>query len=693
MTRFVFSSAAIKALVALLLLAQLVFVFSYVGAERTVYYWDHAMYIGMASMLSGAFLDGFGHAFVAFKQSLGNDYNLIYSFPSLLGFALFGESRLVFIISNFLCFFVLQEIAVAWVLRKGLGLSWDRALLLGVGAIFLIPAAWVPLLQGYPDNSAAAALTFAFALTLDERREWRRALLLGLLLGGAVLLRRHYAYAVLSLLAVIGSFDLLYLYRQRSLAFFKKLSLFYALCGGALLGTLWVVAPEFLNRAVGTDYNSLYQSYHKSPGTFLLYAVDGLGFLLIATTVCGLALLIAKKKVVAQKIACLLTLWLVVWSFGPAQLGPHYLLQLLPLCAAVGIAGVFVFSASTARWIGPAKAALLIALVANSGYALWFAPEGRAPNWRGNPGVFSTPNPPVVRTDYDELVALASYLQQTTSADDRIIAIGSSFNFNQDILRAVYSDILHIGSFYLRFIQTPEIDGMQGPPFDPVATATVYVVPEPAQYHLDPEGQRVVMAAAKLFPPPPERAGLFVRDDKTFVLQNGVKVGVWRRKNPVWTPRELRAVIKDIRAVAGGALVQGIEIKRNWIITKQPLRAMVALSKTDSVQGLFGDSSRELALFYDQPLSSGNYKLSFSVFAPPQCYGMRFAADFKNEDGTKIKEDIFTPVHVPGTTSYSFVLPQNSEPVFLHLHIGVRPDLYPSGSCALFLHDLVVTRL
>ena len=82
-------------------------------------------------------------------------------------------------------------------------------------------------------------------------------------------------------------------------------------------------------------------------------------------------------------------------------------------------------------------------------------------------------------------------------------------------------------------------------PLDAFAAANVYIVPEPAQYHLDPEGQRVITAAANQFPPPPTARTMFHADDEVFHLENGVKVRIWRRD--AWTPADLHEALGDIR--------------------------------------------------------------------------------------------------------------------------------------------------
>jgi len=106
--------------------------------------------------------------------------------------------------------------------------------------------------------------------------------------------------------------------------------------------------------------------------------------------------------------------------------------------------------------------------------------------------LLAQPRPPWQRTDLDDLKRLALYIKETTSPEDRIAVVGSSFIFNQDLLQRVYIEALHDYTTPLRFIPIPEADGQQDPPFNVFASANVYIVPDKPQYHLPPQGQKVI---------------------------------------------------------------------------------------------------------------------------------------------------------------------------------------------------------
>ena len=613
-------------LVLLFLALQAWLVAAYVGAEHTVYFWDHAMYHAMARMLAVGGHESFAAAAAMFRQALGGDYNLIYALPSVAAFQLFGESRLVFILTNFFVFFVPYEIAVAAVLHRVYKTEWGVALLLSFLVALMIPPLWVPLLEGYPDNGAAACVVFALALLLGKSRSWRVAAGVGALLAFAILLRRHFAYPALTVIAVGGVWDFWRV--RRTKGWERGYAGFWGLCGAVFVGVIGLIAPEFLEKAVGTNYGALYASYKSPVDVFLAYAFGAFGGLLIGAALAGAAWAARKRPETRPALGVVAGVTvgaLAVWIAGPLYASGHYLLHVLPLAVAVGISGALVqiwprssCRHKEARWV--ATGALLCVLLGNSFYALAGAAQ------EGAGGVFSAARPPEVRKDYKALAALASYVEATTTTDDKILIVGSSGIFNQDIFRTLYVDHLQHPDMTQRFVMGPEIDGEQKPPLDVFTAANVYVVATPTQYHLDPAGQKVVTAAAWQFPPLRAADGLFHEDKETFALDKGVAVHVWRR-DP-WKPAALHAVLESIRAVAP-------PVQQDWVALTAG--RIVAVDKDGADTTRVFTMASGLDLFFDRPLAAGSYRLGMAVRTQAGClphFGLTALSGAGREDKT-----------------------------------------------------------
>jgi len=649
------------AIVAALVVAQALFVASYVDHERTIYFWDHAMYFNMAKYAYFFFAQDFSAGWALFKNSLAENYNLIYTLPALASFKLFGVSRIVFILVNFFVFFITYEVAIAFLLRRALNLKWGLALIISFVSCALVPPLWLPLLEGYPDIGAAACVVCAAALALNGPGQSRiilRGLILGLVLGLAVLLRRHFVYADLALLITLVCFTLWDIWRAPGKSrrrYLGRAIIYFTACGFGFAAILALIAPEFLKSALTVDYHTLYLSYQRPPVVFLRFVFGGFGFGLLLMVAGGLVVL-AQTGDAGRRLTVFATLftflWLAIWCGGPDQMGHHYILHALPVFMITGLVGWYVF---LDRPWGQKKyifsGALLLGLIANSAWALWFSPTGVWPNDNGRPGLLSAPRPSVVRPDYDEWLRLAGYLQRTTKPEDHIMVVGSSFVFNLDLIHSIYMDILDMPAMTARFPKSPEIDHEEPAPLDVFAASDIYLVPTPAQYHLDPAGQRVVTAAAAQFPPPPSRVALFHADDNAFHLADDVTIKVWRRT--AWTPGTLHEVLQEIRDKAP----QDANFAQSWATTALPLRVQIYTDDNDRtfVTSLFDAERRGLKLFFDKPLAPGTYRLG--LFAASDCANLQFHLDVLTAAGHMESTKDFTLLLLPGGGFQPFTVP------------------------------------
>lgn len=638
-------------IIGVLALAQLLFVITYIMSERSLAFWDYAMYARMAIGWFGT--QGFSAAFDTFIQSLSQKYNLIYALPSFVSFALFGATRNVFIVTNFVVFFLLHEAAIAFVLRRVFAIGWPRALLWSLGLCWLVPFMWYPLLEGYPDNGAAAALVFALGFALPKHKSWKQALAIGALFGLSVVLRRHYAYPVLSALFVFGLFDAFPLLRGKGSGRKNKilaLGKTYGMIAVGLIGTMVALEPLYVLEMIKTSYASLYISYERPPAYVALFALSRLGLFLIVPTVAGFWAGLKNGKQEREriaKIAALAPAWFLIWCFGPGQAGEHYLISILPVVCVVGLyAGFHELPKKPAKGYLPHVAGAL--LLINALHAFWFSPFV-VPTDTPRLGVFSLQRPPWVREDYDEVIALADYLGKTTSPQDKIVVAGSSFAFNQDLMRAAYTDALPDVSPAFRFLQAPESDGEQEPPLNVYAIANIYVVATPAQYHLEPERQKVITALTDMFPPDEKAASVFSKDQRTFKLMNGVNVEIWRRKAD-WSPALLHHELQRMRALA--------DTTRKWITTQttgqsdyinHPSQGEVYVVRHGKRLGF-------TSLYLDQPVPNGQYRIKLLMNGDAGCENLSFSVRAETENGKSVATRPSSPFHTIGPYYIPFVI-------------------------------------
>lgn len=649
-----------------LLLGQLAFVALFLMKERSVPFWDYAMYADMAKRLF------FSRDLSFFRQSFEENYNLLFALPSFLSFWLFGASRFVFILTNFVCFFVAQEAALAFVLQKIYKWGLGQSLLWAVGLSCLLPFFWTPMFHGYPDHAAGACLTFALAFFLGTPRSWKEALWIGLFLGLAVLFRRHFAYPCLALLATAFVFDV----ERMS---FRRVFSFYSFLGLVVLSVLILLEPHYFLMMIQTDFMSLYKSYEKGATFFALSFMDRLGFFLFLSVLAGYVLAyraFAFSRRGLLFVLCFFFVWFVLWAFGPSQIGEHYFLSATPVFCLVGLTGLFL--CLRRRFLLVCFSALLIG---NSAYALWFASDFLLPNEPPRPSFFSAPQPPWVRDDYETLKNLALYLEQTTAPSDKIAVVSSSFVLNQDLVRVLYEDVLKKPEMVKRFLFVSEIDRVQGPSFHVLASATVFVVPDPSQYHLDPRGQSVLTALSSFFPPTPPFHSFFKKDARNFSLSHGVTATLWRRA--LWQPQALHLALSRMRQKADESSL--------WVVAagSSPFGSQAA---TSEFLFLFTPDQPAASLFFDRPLEAGAYRLAMEIASSSGCHPPRLTVHLRNEEGASLLSKQSQPVQNPGLLFMPFVvesLPKT--PAFLFLEI--QPQRAAAAACSVALWRLRVEEM
>ncbi|MGE4351258.1 MAG: hypothetical protein AB7E52_03615 [Bdellovibrionales bacterium] len=540
-----------------LIVAQFLFLYVYLEAETAIQFWDYAMYANMALSWFSMPLGSFSLAF--FQNSFSQNYNLLFAIPSYVAFSLFEPSRFVFILTNFVVFFLPYQAAIGLFLKRVFEVPWSKAFFGSFLFTSLFPPAWAPLLQGYPDHAAAACFLFGLSFFLKDKKTALSFLWMGLFLGLSIVLRRHYAYPVLSSLLVISLYEL-HALRLASKEAVKQLFLQKlengVVAGAALVGVVLLFEYAYVRQVLQTSYLDLYKSYEKTPGEFILVLLNRSGLLWIGLALGGYGLAYKRLGPSRSKILFVFGLffsWLGLWTLGPGQAGDHYMITLLPLFMVTGIAAYFVLPLKKAPLV---SLAILLIMIVNAGNALWLAPFP-LPSDEPTLRLLSSPRPPWIRKDKKDLLDLATYVKQTTSDKDRIAVVGSSFIFNQDLMRSLYVNELKDMAPAFRFIPTPEIDGQQEPPLDSYASANVFLVATPTQYHLAPKGQRVVSSLAKLFES--GAAGEMKKDVRTFALSRDVTVSLWRREKI--NPEMLHKNLGIIRSV--------LDMPRRWIVTEQ----------------------------------------------------------------------------------------------------------------------------
>ena len=613
----------------------------YLGAERTFYYWDHALYPGWAFGMFAVFKADAHAALGQFVAALNDDYSRVYTLPDLVAFAVFGPTRLVYMLANFGVYGGGLALTVGAIVARLGGGRYGRAAWLALAALLLMPFVWIPLVDAYPDLGGTVLLAAALALLLRRWPyvDWRIWVLVGVLLALAILFRRHFIYPAVLVLAAAGLVQFFWRWRveRETLPRVVRAGLGVGLAAAVGVGVLYLAAPEFVGRLLRLDYPQLYASYAEATAGLLDRQFLVVGPLILCSAAAGYMLAWRARPEIRAGLALLLLLgasWGMVW-FGFVRFGgKHYLLQVLPILVPVGwlllgrelsaggrlrrvlgglLGFVLIVQALVCFWCGDI-------LLPGNGARLML------------PGIFAMPRPPLVRVDAPVLRELVDYLHATSGGNDRIAVVASSHLFNQDLMRAVDQARAESGGLAdarLPLVAMPEIDRRDALPLDAIAQANILVVVLPPQYHLRPEGQQVIGSVLALLTAPGPFGDAWQKDDRRFMLEHGVTVVVLRLRQ-AWTPATRAAMLHDLRerAAPSGSMAQ------DWVLLRTDFHARAATDglNRSTILGAVAPErgAKPFTAFFMVPLAAHEYRLLGKITAPPEC---KVAALFRLFDG------------------------------------------------------------
>ncbi|HEY9608057.1 hypothetical protein [Allocoleopsis sp.] len=354
-----------------------------------------------------------------------------------------------------------------------------------------------------------------------------------------------------------------------------------ALIGATALATLWIVAPQFTYAALTTDYKNLYTSWTLPfRDIFNLYAsFYGWGTWLLVLLGFSAAIVTRALPLPAVSFVGLsgilsLVVWLVVLRYGNI----FYSVQVTPL-VVIGLVALIWTTWSRLR--GKVRVLMLGVvggyLVVN--FIVGLAPLGTMS--RAFHPLFALNMPPVVRTDYDEVVRLVNYLRQLTPEGEPILVVGCQrLQLTSSMVRSAEYLLYPRDDRALNVLTTPEVDSRDSYPLDEMLEAQYVVVPSRlAEYSSDPaqnpavgewvpkKENDVVNVVFDAFTQHEEFAQDFKRLPAQFQFENGVVVSIYQRLRPTALSTAVRTLYAMQQKIGERPGSQG-----NWIVLSQWLR-------------------------------------------------------------------------------------------------------------------------
>lgn len=504
----------------------------YVTGSATVYIWDTAGYWTVARNLAAAPL-GLSQLREVLESVITLDYNYLLALPISLVMRLFGGSRYVFLLS-IVNLYLLPAVCGLWVLGRRQGKRGGVLLALG------LPMLGYTALVGFVDVAAAAAAIWAFVLYTDESRPAAsRGVLAGALLVLSFLLRRYFFFFAVS----FGLAALLKKLANRREDWGSFTALFFSCAVGSVFFTQSFLVEKILHSNYGDTYSAYALGLRSDLLLFCRYF--GLPVLLLALALACFLLIRRPSRrgetllALGQVLACLL-LFTRIQSHGQQ----HLLLYLpgLALLLSLGL-GELPDWGWKKPCLGTAAAVLLLSP---------FLPRVQPASIQDIPfpnllPAFSYQGPR--RGDLMELVALRAYVDNLSAEEEKTaVVVASSFTLNGD----VYHNLLPSLNLpeptgpKTRMGYLADVDKRDGFSWNALS-ADYLIATDPVQTHLGEENQQLVALLARDLLDGTGPGAAFRPLERSFTLDGGVKVYIYRRTRPV-TAQEYQSLSERLVA-------------------------------------------------------------------------------------------------------------------------------------------------
>ena len=152
----------------------------FVSKEEYIYFWDYAEYWRNTSLMVQMLRRAPLRAATQLVYSIRHyDYNYLPAVPVAMPMMVFGEARLVYVLSIVIVFAVPAAIgltAASKAIAKSAGCPQTESLSFLVPLVlFMFPPFWVPTLRGYPDIGGLVFVSAIMFLYFQQPSSWSTA--------------------------------------------------------------------------------------------------------------------------------------------------------------------------------------------------------------------------------------------------------------------------------------------------------------------------------------------------------------------------------------------------------------------------------------------------------------------------------------------------------------------------------------
>ncbi len=510
----------------------------YMSLEENVYYWDYNGYWRPWQDFSSGFASRPFHSFLDIRHSVRhNDYNILPIAITAIFSILPVNSRLAYILSIVIVYLIPSVIMFSVLCRRfgDYQSLTDKVMALTLAVTF--SAFWAPTLRGYPDICGLlfviGSVLYCINFDMGAQRRVKKALMLGFLLWAPFLMRRWYAYTVVTLYISLPVLN--YLFFAKGNYGRKRIinivtNFFIAGVFSCVLALVFQL--PLLQRIISTNYAYIYSAYQAPFNSSVHSLLIFNGIYLLPFVVLGIVVscLPGRKSSLIFTLFCAFNLLFSFFLFTRTQTpGIQHAIPFTLWVLLIAGQGLLWLMAklknNIAQWI------MIVVIAAGSLIILFHTLfDFKVPNLITN----SMPNQaqPLRVENYPEYLALDHDIERLTAEGDKVTVLSSNEVLNDDMLNTI-SDL----RLENRITYTSQVDLRDGINLKAL-NSKYFIVTDPVQIHLRADGQRVIIVPTEALLKHQNIGQAFKLLNREYKLNDKVSARIYERTRP-FTPQEV----------------------------------------------------------------------------------------------------------------------------------------------------------
>ncbi len=516
----------------------------YVSGEDNVYLWDYRGYWTTwqqyGSLLPRHLLQWLGRNEHGIRSSDYNPFPVSLLFPFYL---LLGAGRFAYIVGLALVYLGITTVLLAVLLRKAFDNSQRLFVLALLVAVVFVPF-WRPTLRGFPDiiglMPIIGSVLFLMNASFSTRVSIKKSIQLGLLMWAPFLLRRWYAYTVVTLyitLPVLAYFYDRLKTETLDLSTYQRLrNIFVSFLYAGLTSVIVAYAfqSSMIRRILRTDYGYIYSAYQTSFSWSIESTLQGMGYYLLPFAALGLVFSLwapARKS----SLLCFFSLANLLISFvlfvrtqGPGMQHQLPFTLWVLIMALIGLGNIIV------RIKRPAATGLVAIITIASLAIMVNALYRTGPDYQVK--VLPEKNYGLRVDHFDTYLQLVDRLKALTAGGEEFAVFSSNGRLSDDLLSTISN-----GTLDQRMVRISQIDLRDGLNIQPFL-AKYLVVADPIQLHLGGQGQDVVKFPAEELLSGVGIGRAYKRLPETYLLDGDIHGWIYQKQRS-FTQEEISAFL------------------------------------------------------------------------------------------------------------------------------------------------------